>query len=150
NDSRVVSASTLVNGEFVNGLTGWQATPGFVSAGGGVAQIREGTTLLTTLQQSFAMPPQAQSLSFDILSLGLEAPSGVPDAFEVSLLDDAGHPVVPAFRTTATSFFNANPGGAVSLAPGVTFDGTHVTLNVSAVAPGTHVTLYFDLVGNPA
>src|SRR5262245_12675043 len=150
NDHRVASANPVVNSSFAAGLTGWTATPGFVSAGGGFAQLREGTGLLTTLQQTFVVPAQATTLSFDIVSLGLEAPAGgVPDAFEVSLLNSANQSLVPTFRSGATSFFNANPGAPASLAPGVFFDGRHVTVNLSQVPAGTQATLYFDLVGNP-
>src|SRR5262249_43999279 len=118
--------------------------------GGGFAQFLEGDSLLTTLRQTFVVPPSPQQISFDIVSLGLEDPQGgVPDAFEVSLLDAAGNSLVPTFRPQATSFLNPNPGAAVRRASGVTFDGRHVTLDLTGLTPGTQATLTFDLVGNP-
>ena len=82
--------------------------------------------------------------------MGLDDPDGgVPDAFELSLLDAAETSLVPVHRLEATSFFNVNPGDDVSLAPGVSFDGTTVTLDISALTPGTEATLHIDLIGNP-
>src|SRR5262249_21542936 len=57
--------------------------------------------------------------------------------------------VVSTWASQATSFFNVNPGGAVSQAPGVTVNGQQVSLDISHLTPGTPVTLAFDLVGNP-
>ena len=117
----LLTSSPITNGDFSAGLTGW-TTDGPVSAGGGFAQLLEGDSLLTTLQQTFVVPPSPEQITFDIVALGLETPQGgVPDAFEVSLLDAAGDSLVPTFRPEATSFFNANPGGDVRFASGVSF-----------------------------
>src|SRR5262249_50230686 len=118
---------------------------------GGFAQLLEGSTLLTQLQQTFVVPDQPQTLSFDLVALGLEAtPAGaLPDAFEASLLDGQGNPLVTAFRPEATAFFNANPGGAFAAATGVPFAGRHVTLDIAHLPPGPRATLSFDLVGTP-
>src|SRR5262249_29597643 len=142
-------ALPIANGNFAAGLTGWTVN-GPVTADNGVAQLREGSTLLTSLQKTFLVPAHPTTLSFDLVAAGWEDPAGgVPAAFEASLLDAGGNSVVPTFEPQATSFFNVNPGGHVSTAPGVTFDGRHVTLDVSHLTPGTGVTLSFDLVGNP-
>jgi hypothetical protein len=149
NGPDLLTTSPIANGDFSAGLTGWTAD-GPVSAGGGFAQLLEGDGLLTSLQQTFVVPLSPQQITFDIVALGLEDPEGgVPDAFEVSLLDAAGESLVPTFRPEATSFFNANPGGDVRLASGVSFDGRRVTLDISGLTPGTEATLIFDLVGNP-
>src|SRR5262249_27738777 len=109
-----------------------------------------GDGLLTSLQKTFVVPADPRTLSFDLVSAGLEGPAGgVPDAFEASLLDAGQNSVVPTFSARAMSFFNVNPGGVVSRAAGVTFDGRHVTLDISPLTPGTSVTLAFDLVGSP-
>ena len=152
-------ASVLANGDFSRGLTGWEteavgqtddASAGAVNALGGVAQLTENESFLVTLSQSFNVPEAAQTVTFDLLSLGLESEiGGVPDAFEVSLLDAAGNPLVETFRPEATSFFNAAPDGTILWANGVTFDGRTVTLDISGLTAGTEATLYFDLVGNP-
>ena len=99
---------------------------------------------------SLALPGVCRGPKNRVSWLALEdANGGIPDAFEVSLLDPSLHSVVPTFRDNATSFFNANPGNQTSLASGVTFDGTRVTVDISTVPPGTEVTLFFDLIGNP-
>jgi choice-of-anchor A domain-containing protein/RHS repeat-associated protein len=140
----------LTNGDFSQGLTGWEVERGQVAGGGAFAQFREhATSLLSSLRQRFTVPNGPASLSFDLSALSLESPAGVPpDAFEVSLLDDAGNPLVTPFRADATAFFNVNPGNQVNLAPGVSFDGQRVTLNISHLTPGTHATVVFDLIGN--
>src|SRR5262249_44567784 len=115
NDHHLVALTNpIADGDFAAGLSGWQASPGTVSAGGGFAQLRENTSALTTtLRQTFVVPVNPQTVSFDLVALGLEAPGGgVPDAFEASLLDASNHSLVPTFRPEATSFFNANPGPA--------------------------------------
>jgi RHS repeat-associated protein len=143
------TAGPLVNGDFSAGLTGWTAS-GPVGAGRGFAQLREGPSLLTSLRQTFTVPAGARSLSFDLVALGLEAPAGaLPDAFEASLLDGQEMSLVPTIHPEATAFLNVNPGGAVSTASGVLFDGRHITLDLSGLTPGTRAALVFDLIGNP-
>jgi RHS repeat-associated protein len=147
----------LGNGTFVQGLAGWTTT-GPVNALGGFVQLNENTSgLLTELRQTFTVPAQATTVSFDLVALGLDdaTPGSLPDAFEASLLDASGSAAVPAFGPGATAFFNANPGptagsgAAFRTAPGVTFDGRHVTVDISHLAVGSQATLSFDLVGNP-
>jgi RHS repeat-associated protein len=150
-------STPLSNGDFSGGLTGWTAS-GPVNALGGFAQLSEGGSgLLTELRQTFTVPAQPTTVSFDLVSLGLEdaTPGSLPDAFEASLLDASGNAAVPAFQPGATAFFNANPrpnassGPIFSTAAGVTFDGRHVTVDISHLTPGSQATLSFDLVGNP-
>lgn len=159
-DSDPLASPPIVNGDFSAGLTGWTTEfvgqpaggrPGSVNALSGFAQLTENESFLTTLQQSFLVPANPQTIEIDIVSLGLEAPDGgVPDAFEISLLDAVQNSLVPTHRTGATSFFNANPGTAPTFGAGVSFDGTTVTLDISGLTPGSSATLIFDLVGNPA
>ncbi len=148
----------LSNGDFARGLQGWETEivghsaggiPGSVTALGGQARLTENGSFLVSLQRGFTVPAGALSLAFDLAAVGLEpGGGGIPDAFEVSLLDGTGASLVPVHRSGATSFFNAS-WGASSLASGVTFDGRTVTLDLSGLAPGTAATLYFDLIGNP-
>jgi hypothetical protein len=135
------------NGDFGAGLAGW-VVRGPVTTAGGAAQFQTGAGLLTSLRQTFTVPALPQTLAFDLPSLDLQgAAGGVPGAFEVSLLDADNNSVVPTFRPEATSFLNLNAGGSAATAPGVTFDGQHVSVDVSGLAPGTTVTLSFDLIG---
>ena len=158
NENAVLVSGPIINGDFTNGLTGWKvetrghhagSLAGRVETSGGFVRLVENESFLVSVQQRFTLPEAPVSISFDV-RVALEAPNGgLPDAFEVSLLDDAHTSLVPTFKPEASAFFNVNPGNQVSLAPGVTFDGVRVTLNISQVPPGTAATLYFDLVGNP-
>lgn len=148
NSGAGLTTTPVVNSDFSAGLTGWTAN-GPVSASNSFAQLREGPELLTTLQQTFVVPAGARELSFDLVALALEAPAGaLPDAFEVSLLDSQQRPLVPTVPQ-GTAFLNVNPGGVVTTARGVTFDGRHATLDLSGLPQGASVTLAFDLIGNP-
>ncbi len=159
NDNNVTDTGAVVNGDFSNGLNGWRVSvvghgpsslPGIVFGQSGSVKLIENESFRTTLQQRFTLPSVPTQLVFDLTALGLDLPTGgVPDAFEVSLLNISNGSVVPTVDSLATSFFNINPGGVVNMASGVSFDGTRVTLDVSSVASGSDVTLYFDLIGNP-
>jgi len=159
NDDDPLTSSPITNGDFSLGLTGWKtevvghaesANAGSVNALGGFAQLAENESFLVSISQTFTVPPSPQTISFDVTSLGLEDPAGgIPDAFEVSLADAEFNSLVSTFRPEATSFFNANPDGQISLASGVTVDGKSVTVDISGIAAGTEATIYFDLVGNP-
>ena len=158
-DADPLASPAITNGNFSQGLTGWTteivgqqtgAIPGAINAQNGFAQFTENESFLVALKQSFVVPENPQTVEFDLLALGLEDPAGgVPDAFEASLLDATQQSLVPTHRAEATSFFNMNPGNAATLASGVTFNGSKITLDISSLAPGTEATLIFDLVGNP-
>ena len=158
NDNDALASSPIINGDFSNAIIGWNSDvqgnrdgeiPGKIESDRGVARLVENGSFLVSLQQTFTIPNAPVSISFNV-DIELDDPTGgVPDAFEVSLLDAANNSVVPTFKANTTSFFNANPGNQNSLASGVTFDGSRVTLDIASVSPGTEVTLFFDLVGNP-
>ena len=91
------------------------------------------------MKQTFTVPPGPETLSLDIVALGLDAPDdGIPDALELSLLNENSQSLVAVHRPEASSFFNVNPGDDASQATGVTFDGSTVTLDISALAPGSN------------
>ena len=146
------------NGTFGRGLSDWNVevvgertpdTAGRVIAQSGFAQLVENESFLVSINQSIVIPNSPEDLKVDLLSVGLEDPAGgIPDAFEISILDESGNSLVPTFQSNATSFFNINPGNVVSTAAGVTFDGTTVTLDISGIPAGTQATVYFDLIGN--
>lgn len=149
-------AESLVNGSFDDGLTGWttaeeggDVAPGSVSVEGGAAVLREGDSFLVTLSREIEIPANAASLTFEIdLSPGLDTTfrEGIPDAFEVSLLDGQGAPVTDAWSSAASSFFNLQESGATNLGAGVTWDGARVTLDLSGARSGP-ATLFVDLIG---
>ncbi|MCO8125241.1 polymorphic toxin-type HINT domain-containing protein [Stieleria sp. TO1_6] len=152
-------ASVIVNGDFSAGLSGWQtevvgtaadAAPGRINALGGAAQFTENESFLTSLQQTIVIPEGATSLSFDFVALALDpVAGGVPDAFEVSLLDADQKSVVPTHIAHSTAFFNHSSGSAASVADGVTVSGSTVTLDVTGLIAGQNAKLVFDLIGNP-
>jgi len=156
NGSVARSGGLLVNGDFSYGLNGWSwsqsggsSSPGQVVAESGHAAISEGDSFLVTLQQSFFLPGYGATLSFDlVLTPGFDQTDNfIPDAFEASLLDSNGNPIVPTWDPLATSFFNMQEDGAVLVGAGVTWNGTTATVDLSAVGPHTGVTLYFDFIG---
>ncbi len=149
--------SGVDNGDFSGGGVGWttsvspaQGGPaGSVTFQNGRACLLEGSSLLTSLSQDFVMPPGAQTLEFDLyLDPGFDLTANfIPDAFEAQLLDGALNSVVPSWTIGATSFFNLQEDLTENLGSGVTYQGGHVSLDVSMVPAGTNVTLYFDFVG---
>ncbi len=155
-----LASSPIVNGDFSAGLTGWQVqaigqaagqTSGTIRANSGYAQLTENNSFLTTLSQTFVIPPNPQTIEFDLVALGLDpsAPGQLPDAFEGSLLTDNATSLVPTHQANSTAFVNFGSGTVISKATGVSIVGTKVTLNITGVAPGTRATLLFDLIGNP-
>jgi len=158
-DADPQSEPSIENGDFSQGLIGWNteivghsrpSEAGTVNAQSEIAQLTENGSFIVGLNQKFSIPASAQTLSFDLISLGLEpGESGIPDAFEVSLLNNDNESLVATFQANATSFLNAAPDGTVQIASGVTFDGTTVTVDITALPAGTEATLYFDLIGNP-
>lgn len=159
NDADSLSSGPIANGRFDEGLTGWTTQivghtdsrrPGVISGLNGFAEFTENESFITSLQQTFVVPDSPQTLSFDLRLLALQHSStGISDAFEVSLLDSLNNSLVPAHLPQATSFFNVNSDGRVSLASGVTFNGTTVTLDISGLTAGAEPTLIFDLIGHP-
>lgn len=158
NDNDEFSSNPITNGDFVRGTAGWQPAvhgtspggiPGTINVGNGYVQLVENDSFLVSINQTFVVPRSPESVTFDILDLSLDSGlSGVPDAFEVSLLNESNESLVPTIANFATSFFNANPNGIVEAAAGVTLDGHTVTLDISALSPGSQANLYFDLIGN--
>lgn len=155
-----LASSPIVNGDFSAGLTHWQVqaigqtagqAAGTIRANSGYAQFTENNSFLTTLSQTFVIPPNPQTIEFDLVALGLDpsAPGQIPDAFEGSLLTDNATSLVPTHQTNSTAFINFGSGTVSSKATGVSIVGTKVTVNITGVAPGTRATLLFDLIGNP-
>jgi RHS repeat-associated protein len=155
-----LATSPIVNGDFSQGLTGWQTqfigqttnqNAGTINAQSAIAQLAENQSFLTSLSQSFTIPANPQSIEFDLIALGLGSVSSgqLPDAFEVSLLSSESNSLVPTHQPSSTAFINFNPGNTPSIAAGVTILGTKVRLDISRLTPGTTADLVFDLIGNP-
>jgi len=152
-----LNGSGLQNGDFAAGLASWSATesggglaPGGVSAVAGAAELLEGDSFLVTLQQNFTIPAGSTHIGFTIVQEPWfdRGDSGIPDAFEASLLDSTTLvPVVPPWDSFATSYFNIQEDGTSSAGVGTAWDGRRVIVDVSAVPAGTTVSLFLDLIG---
>ena len=145
-----------VNGDFDAGLEAWTSgqsggddSPGEVTSDGGQALLTEGDSFLVTLRQRFRVPSFTTALSFDVLlDPGFDVSDAkVPDAFEVSLLDDEFLPIATPWDALATSAFNLQEDGTALMGAGVLWDGTTATIDMSGVARGSTVNLFFDLIG---
>lgn len=144
------SATSVTNGDFSAGLSGWSIV-GPVSDGGGFALMAEDPVfILTSLGQAFTIPAGAVSLSFDHAMASLPGGPGgspFPDAFAASLLD----PVTfdPILSTPGfPDYFYRDSGGLIDFDPAiVTLVGDRVTLDLTSVAGGANALLVFDLVG---
>ena len=162
-DADVLDQSPIENGNFARGLTGWTVTTagnrdgqtaGSVSALSGAAQLIENSSLLTSLTQTFVVPPNPQSISVNISAISLEFAEGaIPDALELSLLGSNNTSLVPTHRPGTTSYFNATGTSSgtpqIRLAAGVRYENSIVTVDISNLLPGTQVTMAIDLIGNP-
>src|SRR5439155_17713970 len=105
---------------FAQGLDGWiTGQSGGTSGGqGGVsvqddeALLREGDSFRVTLEKDFIVPAAADLLTFtyDRLDFDTTATSFMKDAFEVSLVDTLGQPLVHTFTTGRDAFFNLAEG----------------------------------------
>ncbi len=144
----VWAAPTLQNGDFSNGLEGWDVEFGTVTDGGGFAYFQEDDwDASSTLSQTFTLPDLALELSFDVwmesVPGGPDDPWAWPDEFTASLLDpDTFDPLIanPGY----TEFFYLDNTGVVETV--ATYVGNTVTLDVSGLA-GQNVFLAFDLWG---
>jgi hypothetical protein len=131
--------AALVNGNFSDGLTGWEAT-GSVYPDNGVAVMREGEKSPVSLVQEFTLNTPIPSLSIS-LSVKLTSTEGSepPDVFQVFLLNGN---VALAGQIDA-----ANPGeilriqsnGTVYYAPGVSIAGAPASGNIWSSMPSTFV-----------
>jgi hypothetical protein len=131
--------AALVNGNFSDGLTGWEAT-GSVYPDNGVAVMREGEKSPVSLVQEFTLNTPIPSLSIS-LSVKLTSTEGSepPDVFQVFLLNGN---VALAGQIDA-----ANPGeilriqsnGTVYYAPGVSIVGAPASGNIWSSMPSTFV-----------
>lgn len=155
-----LSESPIRNGRFANGLSNWIVnsvgaapgqTSGSINALSSVAQFTENQSFLTSLSQRFVIPPNPQTIEFDLLSLGIDnvGTAQVPDAFEVSLLDQNRNSLVPTHSYRSTAFVNFGAGNTYSAGSRVTRNASTITLDISNLTPGTEATLIFDLIGNP-
>ncbi len=140
-------ADGIVNGDFSDGLTGWDVgEAGGTNAPGGVgvvseeAELLEGDSFLVTLSQSFTMPA-------GVGKLWLPRLQGLPDRREDLRRCHAGSRDHATQHVAAVELHHLT-----RLRRGVLFlrrplDGEWAQVDVMAVPAGTAVTLYCDLIG---
>jgi hypothetical protein len=158
------NASTIVNGDFSQAgvspdpFAGWTTFFGDLPTDdSGVALFNEGGPFSTIqLEQTFNLPANALSLSFDYLfEPAGDAVSGENDSFQAILWDEffqpisdaSGNPFLfPAFYSIDRAGQTPASNTAVLQTQALTNGWTQVTLDVSSVAP-QFVTLDFQLNG---
>ncbi|OYX96107.1 MAG: hypothetical protein B7Y74_02345, partial [Novosphingobium sp. 35-62-5] len=150
--------SALTNGDFV-AATGWTASGGGVVSGG-VGVLAEDSRFLSSLQQGFAVPAGADSITLRIASASLGSNAALPpDAFEIALLDPVtGASLLGAMGGLSLSdaLLNLQADGSLYLAPGVTVQGNPltgaaiVTISLAGVDTSNGAWLSFDLIGQGA
>ena len=152
------AAAQPLNPGFDVGLDGWSvassgdaASPGSVRAIDGAAELREGDAFQVRLSQTFAIDAPPEALSFTVaLTPGFDGSRrGLADAFEVTLLDGAGRPLVAPWKLGASAFLNIQEGGAVHAGATTTWGaGGRVTVDLRGLPAGlADATLLFSLVG---
>lgn len=150
--------ANVINGEFNNGLTGWDSDGDIVADGGGFALLENGVPDFRGLSQNFQIGGPGV-LSFDFSFTTSAAGGGGTDSFAVGLLsDDFNDPFVDvivmddALGVVPDPFgdgwdvtYQAGPAVAgLSLLAGTSFSG-RVSLQIPTLLFGDDVTLFFDL-----
>ncbi|HVK07210.1 MAG TPA: hypothetical protein VM597_00395, partial [Gemmataceae bacterium] len=151
---------------FRDGLDGWTIDIAGGSPHGkgnvrhGSAILTEGDSFLVGLHREFVVPEgpvplvfRYTELDFDTSSQDAAPPDQKPvnDAFEASVVDAEGRPLVHPFAAGRDAFFNATEGAGLVLGPGAGETGDAiktVTLDLTGVAPGTAAAVHFRLVNN--
>jgi RHS repeat-associated protein len=140
-------------------LNGWDITvqggseQGKGSVRPGSALLEEGDSFLVGLEQSFVVPANPAALVFTYTDLYFDTsdPDSMNDAFEASLVDAQGRPLVHPFTSDRDAFFNISEELGLATGPGVTETGgaiRTVTVDMAGVLPGTEATIKFRLVNN--
>ncbi|MEZ6032636.1 MAG: DUF4114 domain-containing protein [Planctomycetaceae bacterium] len=143
---------------FDDSLTGWTVseTGGSPVGRGGVvaadctAVLTEGDSFTVQLQTTFDIVSAGSQLQFSFSDLTFDTTDAafINDAFELALLDQNGVSLVSTTASGRDAYFNITEELTARTAAGVTFDGTTVTLNLSAVPIGSTATLVARLVNN--
>ena len=124
---------------------------GGVAAGSAV--LTEGNSFLVELEQSFVVPDINPQLEFTFTDLNFDAtdPDFINDAFEASLVDDRGNPLVHTIGVGRDAFFNITEGEPPALGTETSLNAgviQTVSVDLSDVPAGTNATLNFRLVNN--
>jgi hypothetical protein len=146
-------ACGLLNG--LSGVTvlqngGSTAAQGTVTSQGCQVTLREGDSFDVGMEKTVAIPatPGTLSITYSGLTFDTPDPTAIQDAFEGALVDSSGNSLVQTIGAGHDAFFNVSNGQTPVLAPGVTLNGTTVTVNLGGLAPNSNATLILRLVNN--
>uniref|UniRef100_UPI0030D90977 putative Ig domain-containing protein n=1 Tax=Tychonema sp. LEGE 07196 TaxID=1828665 RepID=UPI0030D90977 len=116
----------------------------------GVIWLAEGTSFTEKLERPITIPAVPSTLTVNIAGLNFDASDSdsIKDAFEIALVDASGRSLVHTVGTGLNSFFNFTEGQPPQRAPGVTFNGSNISVDLSQITPGTAATLQVRLVNN--
>lgn len=134
--------------------SGGVMNPGTATVNDCVVQLIEGDSFVTTLQTSFTVPADSSTLEFTYSDLAFDMSDDafVNDAFEASLVDQNGVPLVATFESGRNVFFNATEGLAIQASDAVTVTtqggATTVALDLSGILAGQEAFLQFRLANN--
>jgi hypothetical protein len=110
----------------------------------------EGEIFANQYSQTLTVPASGSILNISLSDINFDTndPKSINDALEIALVDNLGKSLVPTISPGKNAFFNSTEGQQSQLAPGVTFNGTTISVNLSQIAPGTAAQLQVRLVNN--
>jgi len=110
----------------------------------------EGEIFANQYSQTLTVPASGSILNISLSDINFDTndPKSINDALEIALVDNLGKSLVPTISPGKNAFFNNTEGQQSQLAPGVTFNGTTISVNLSQIAPGTAAQLQVRLVNN--
>jgi fibro-slime domain-containing protein/RHS repeat-associated protein len=123
---------------------------GTVTASACSAVITEGDSFTTTLRTSFVVPAGATEVSFRVNNLNFDQndPRFINDAFEVSVVDNQGWPLVAPYQPGRDAAWNRTESLAESKSSSVTVDQDKIRLSLIGIPSGEQATLIFRLINN--
>ncbi|TAE40439.1 MAG: DUF4114 domain-containing protein [Oscillatoriales cyanobacterium] len=115
--------------------------------------LEEGTAFANTFLRDLPIPTIPSTLDIGIAGLNFDISDtdqkSINDALEISLVDKTtGKPLTGTIAASKNALFNITEGRSAQLAPGVTFNGSKISIDLSQIAPGTTATLQVRLVNN--
>src|SRR5262245_28737655 len=114
-------------------------------------RLVEGTRFLTAFERTFVVPAQRSELQLRFKDLTFDTRAAfIKDAFEASLTDADGNPLVLPIAGTRDAFFNITEGQAPVLSPNARLTGDTVDVDLSHIPAGTQAKLRVRLVNNDA
>lgn len=109
----------------------------------------EDSCFATSLEQTLVVPAQPSMLEFRFVNLNFDTRADfIKDAFEASLTDDAGNPLVLPISSSRDAFLNIAENQFPALSPNVQLHGDTVHVDLSHIPAGTSAVLHVRLVNN--